>query len=82
MSDAHGNMIHEAYHTGLRNLHALETTAIELTGHPVEHIEQYSEPLRGALAEQQAMAKLLENQIKPTAVRYMDLVPAGDKARI
>ena len=41
--DAHGNKVHEIYHTGLRNLHALEQTAIELTERQVERLENYPE---------------------------------------
>ncbi len=41
--DAHGNKLHEIYHTGLRNLHALEMTAIELTERQVERLENYPE---------------------------------------
>ena len=41
--DAHGNKLHEIYHTGLRNLHALEQTAIELTERQVERLENYPE---------------------------------------
>jgi ferritin-like metal-binding protein YciE len=39
--DAHGSKIHEIYHTGLRNMHALEMTAIELTERQVERLENY-----------------------------------------
>ncbi len=41
--DAHDNVVHELYHTGLRNLHALEQTAIELTERQVERLEHYPE---------------------------------------
>jgi ferritin-like metal-binding protein YciE len=41
--DANGNTIHEIYHTGLRNQHALEMTAIELTERQVERLEHYPE---------------------------------------
>ena len=43
MSDANGNPIHETYHTGLRNLHALEMNAIEMTERQVERLEHYPE---------------------------------------
>ena len=33
--------IHEIYHTGLKNMHALEMTAIELTARQVERLENY-----------------------------------------
>ncbi len=41
--DAGGNKVHEIYHTGLRNLHALEQSAIELTERQVERLENYPE---------------------------------------
>ena len=41
--DAHGNQVHELYHTGLRNMHALEMTAIELTQRQSERLENYPE---------------------------------------
>ena len=41
--DAGGNKMHEIYHTGLRNMHALEQTAIELTERQVERLEHYPE---------------------------------------
>ncbi len=41
--DAHGNAVHEVYHTGLRNMHALEMTAVELTQRQVERMENYPE---------------------------------------
>ena len=41
--DAQGNALHEIYHTGLRNLHALEQSAIELTERQVERLENYPE---------------------------------------
>ena len=41
--DAHGNKLHEIYHTGLRNLHALEQAAIELSERQVERLENYPE---------------------------------------
>jgi ferritin-like metal-binding protein YciE len=43
MSDAHGDPVHEIYHTGLRNMHALEMTAIEMTECQVERLEHYPE---------------------------------------
>ena len=41
--DAHGNVHEEIYHTGLKNLHALEQSAIELTERQVERLEHYPE---------------------------------------
>jgi len=61
--DANGNPLHEIYHTGLRNLHALEMTAIELTERQVERLENYPEMaarLRQHHAESQEQAKRLE----------------------
>jgi ferritin-like metal-binding protein YciE len=61
--DANGNPMHEVYHTGLRNLHALEMTAIELTERQVERLENYPEmaaKLRQHHAESEAQARRLE----------------------
>jgi len=41
--DAGGNTIHEVYHTGLRNMHALEEMALELTERQTERLEHYPE---------------------------------------
>lgn len=173
MSDAMGNPIHETYHTGLRNMHALEMTAIELTARQVERLEHYPEmaarlqkhraeseeqarrleailvrhgttssnaknavtavmgnvaaalhtpasdeilkntfanyafehqeiaaytsliamaervgdtasvgPLQQSLAEEEAMAKFIHDQIVPTTVRYMDLTASGETAKV
>lgn len=41
--DAHGDPVHELYHIGLRNQHALEMTAIELCHRQVERLEHYPE---------------------------------------
>ncbi len=41
--DAQGNRLHELYHTGLRDMHALEMTAIELTQRQTERLENYPE---------------------------------------
>ncbi len=173
MSDANGNPIHEIYHTGLRNMHAVEMTAIELTERQVERLEHYPEmamrlrqhrteseqqaqrldailqrhgsststaknavssvmgnvaaamhmpasdeilkntfanfafehqeiasytsliamaerigdtasigALRQSLAEEEAMATFIGQQIVPTTQRYMDLTAAGEKAKV
>ena len=61
--DAHGNKLHEIYHTGLRNMHALEMTAIELTERQVERLEHYPEMaarLRQHHGESQEQAQRLE----------------------
>ena len=63
MDDAHGSRMHEHYHTGLRNLHALEMTAIELTQRQVERLEHYPEmaaKLRQHHQESQAQAQRLD----------------------
>ena len=63
MSDAHGNPVHETYHTGLRNLHALEMTAIEMTERQVERLENYPEMaarLNQHKIESQEQARRLE----------------------
>ncbi len=41
--DANNDQLHEIYHTGLRNMHALEMTAIELTERQVERLDSYPE---------------------------------------
>ncbi len=61
--DADGNKVHEIYHAGLRNQHALEMTAIELTERQVERLEHYPEMaarLRQHHAESQEQARRLE----------------------
>ncbi len=35
--------VHDVYHTGLRNMHALETSAIELTQRQLERLDKYPE---------------------------------------
>ena len=39
--DANGNRMHEIYHTGLRDMHALEMMAVEMTERQVERLENY-----------------------------------------
>jgi ferritin-like metal-binding protein YciE len=61
--DAHGNHLHEIYHTGLRNMHALEMTAIELTQRQSERLENYPDmkaKLAQHHAESEAQARRLE----------------------
>ncbi len=61
--DAHGDALHEIYHTGLRNMHALEMTAIELSERQVERLENYPDmaaKLRAHHIESQEQAKRLE----------------------
>ena len=61
--DSNGNALHEIYHTGLRNQHALEMPASELTERQVERLEHYPEMaarLRQHHGESQEQAKRLE----------------------
>ncbi len=65
--DAHGDQLHELYHTGLRDMHALEMTAIELTQRQTERLEHYPEMksrLQQHHAESQEQARRLENILK------------------
>ena len=62
--DAQGNELHELYHTGLRNMHALEMTAIELTQRQTERLESYPEmkaKLQEHHAESEEQARRLED---------------------
>ncbi len=62
--DAQGNELHELYHTGLRNMHALEMTAIELTQRQTERLEDYPEmkaKLQEHHAESEEQARRLED---------------------
>ncbi len=43
MSDAHGDAVHELYHTGLRNQHAVENQAIELLERQVGRVDDFPE---------------------------------------
>jgi ferritin-like metal-binding protein YciE len=61
---AQGNPLHELYHTGLRNMHALEMTAIELTQRQTERLENYPEmkaKLQEHHAESEVQARRLED---------------------
>ena len=61
--DANHDPLHEIYHTGLRNQHALEMTAIELTERQVERLEHYPEMaarLREHHVESQEQARRIE----------------------
>ncbi|MCQ8242042.1 ferritin-like domain-containing protein [Rhizosaccharibacter radicis] len=61
--DANGNPVHELYHTGLRNQHALEMTAIELLRRQVERLEHYPEleaRLRQHVGESEQQAERLQ----------------------
>ena len=61
--DAEHNAVHEFYHTGLRNMHALEMTAIELTQRQLERLESYPEMaarLRQHNVESKQQAERLE----------------------
>jgi ferritin-like metal-binding protein YciE len=62
--DAQGNELQELYHTGLRNMHALEMTAIELTQRQTERLENYPEMKAKLLehhAESEEQARRLED---------------------
>lgn len=74
--DANGNKLHEIYHTGLRNQHALEMTAIELTERQVERLENYpemAERLRLHHAESQEQARRLEAILERHGTSSSDL---------
>ncbi len=43
MSDARGNPVHELYHTGLINQHAVENQAIELLERQVSRVDEFPE---------------------------------------
>ncbi len=61
--DADGSRLHEIYHAGLRNQHALEMTAVELTERQVERLEHYPEMtarLRQHRDESRQQAKRIE----------------------
>ncbi len=63
MDDAKGDKLHEIYYTGLRNQHALEMTAMELTERQVERLENYPEMaarLRQHHGESEEQAKRIE----------------------
>jgi ferritin-like metal-binding protein YciE len=75
--DAGGNRLHEIYHTGIRNLHALEQAALELTQRQIERLEHYPE-MKARLArhhtESQEQARRLEaimqrHGIAPSAMK-------------
>ena len=62
--DANGDKLHEIYHVGLRNQHALEMTALELTERQVERLENYPEMaarLRQHHVESEAQARRLDD---------------------
>ena len=86
--DARGNRKHEYYHTGLRNLHALEQSALELTQRQVERLENYPE-MRARLAqhhtESEEQARRLEaimnrHGIEPSAVKNAATTVMGNVA--
>ena len=41
--DSKGSKVHETYHVGLRNMHALEMSAIEMTKRQAERLQKYPE---------------------------------------
>ena len=75
--DAGGNKLHEIYHTGIRNLHALEQAALEMTQRQSERLEHYPEMkarIKQHHAESEQQAKRLEaimqrHQISPSSVK-------------
>src|SRR6195952_813631 len=69
MSDAMGNPIHETYHTGLRNMHALEMTAIELTARQVERLEHYPE-MAARLQKHRAESEEQARRLQAILVRH------------
>ena len=48
--DARGDKLHEIYHVGLRDMHALEDMAIELTQRQIDRLENYPE-MKAKLAQ-------------------------------
>ncbi len=88
--DAHGNVQEEIYHTGLINLHALEQSALELTGRQVERLEHYPEmKIRLELhrRETEEQAKRLEaimtrHQIIPSFVKNTLTSAMGNVAAV
>ena len=86
--DAQGNRLHEIYHTGIRNLHALEQTAIELSERQVERLEHYPE-MKARLAkhhgESQEQARRLvaimeRHQISPNTLKTTAASAMGNVA--
>ncbi len=60
--NTNANALHELFHNGARNLHALETSAIELTERQIERLENYPEMaarLRQHNVESKAQAERL-----------------------
>ena len=61
--DSHGDPVHETYHAGLRNQHAVEMSAIELCRRQVERLEHYPEMkarLQQHATESEAQVQRLE----------------------
>ncbi len=61
--DSHGDAVHETYHAGLRNQHAVEMSAIELCRRQVERLEHYPEMkarLQQHATESEAQVQRLE----------------------
>ncbi len=67
--DAGGNKMHEIYHTGLRNLHALEQMAIELTERQVERLENYPE-MKAKLLQHHQESKEQANRLESILQRH------------
>ena len=85
---AHGDTTHEVCHTGLRNMHVLEMTAIELTERQVGRMEHYPEMaarLRAHRDESQVQAQRLEailarHGTAPSAVKNAAMGVMGNVA--
>jgi ferritin-like metal-binding protein YciE len=67
--DARGNPIHELYHTGLRDMHALEMSAIELTQRQVERLEKYPE-MKARLAQHHAESEAQARRLEDIMARH------------
>jgi ferritin-like metal-binding protein YciE len=67
--DANGNYVHEHYHTGLRNMHALEMTAIELTQRQLERLEHYPE-MRAKLQDHHRESELQAQRLEAILERH------------
>ncbi len=75
--DSQGDPAHDIYHAGLRNQHAVETSAIELCRRQVERLEHYPEMtarLRQHVTESEAQVRRLDRILErhgssPSAVK-------------
>ncbi len=67
--DAGGNPLHEVYHTGIRNLHALEQAAIELTQRQTERLEHYPD-MKARLAQHHAESEEQARRLEAIMQRH------------